>query len=112
MSMNVKLIRKIKFGNAFGVVAELTGDTSYATGGYGLTAKQLGLNVIENVLPQSPAGGKFWEYDFANKKIKVLELATTAETVEEVTVYTTALAEVANKSNQGTAKTRIVAFGW
>ena len=100
MSMNVKLIRKIKFGNAFGVVAELTGDTSYATGGYGLTAKQLGLNVIENVLPQSPAGGKFWEYDFANKKIKVLELATTA------------LAEVADKSDQSNSVVRIVAFGW
>lgn len=112
MSMNVKLIRKIKFGNAFGVVAELTGDTSYATGGYGLTAKQLGLNVIENVLPQSPAGGKFWEYDFANKKIKVLELATTAELVEEVTVYTTALAEAANESDQSESVTKIVAFGW
>ena len=112
MSMNVKLIRKIKFGNAFGVVAELTGDTSYATGGYGLTAKQLGLNVIENVLPQSPAGGKFWEYDFANKKIKVLELTTTADTEEGATVYTTALAEVADKSDQKAAKARIVAFGW
>jgi len=112
MSMNVKLIRKIKFGNAFGVVAELTGDDSYATGGYGLTAKQLGLNVIENVLPQSPAGGKFWEYDFANKKIKVLELATTAELVEGVTVYTTALAEAANKSDQSKSVTKIVAFGW
>lgn len=112
MSMNVKLIRKIKFGNAFGVVAELTGDTSYATGGYGLTAKQLGLNVIENVLPQSPAGGKFWEYDFANKKIKVLELATTAETDGGSTVYTTALAEVANKSDQSKSVTKIVAFGW
>lgn len=110
MSMNVKLIRKIKFGNAFGVVAELTGDTSYATGGYGLTAKQLGLNVIENVLPQSPAGGKFWEYDFANKKIKVLELATTAE--GNPLVYTTALAEVANESNQSESVTKIVAFGW
>ena len=111
MSMNVKLIRKIKFGNAFGVVAELTGDTSYATGGYGLTAKQLGLNVIENVLPQSPAGGKFWEYDFANKKIKVLELATTAAG-EEPLVYTTALAEVADKSDQSKSVTKIVAFGW
>lgn len=99
MSMNVKLIRKIKFGNAFGVVAELTGDTSYATGGYALTANQLGLNVIENVLPQSPAGGKFWEYDFANKKIKILELTTT-------------LAEAANNSDQSNSVARIVAFGW
>lgn len=112
MAINVKLIRKIKFGNAFGVVAELTGDTSYATGGYPLTAKQLGLNVVENVLPQSPAGGKFWEYDFANEKIKILGLATTAELVEEETVYTTALAEVANKSDQSESVARIVAFGW
>ena len=112
MSMNVKLIRKIKFGNAFGVVAELTGDTSYVTGGYGLTAKQLGLNVIENVLPQSPAGGKFWEYDFANEKIKVLGLATTAELVEGDTVYAAALAEAANESDQSESVTKIVAFGW
>lgn len=112
MAINVKLIRKIKFGNAFGVVAELTGDTSYATGGYPLTAKQLGLNVVENVLPQSPAGGKFWEYDFANEKIKILGLATTAELADEETVYTTALAEVANNSNQSESVARIVAFGW
>lgn len=112
MAINVKLIRKIKFGNAFGVVAELTGDTSYATGGYPLTAKQLGLNVVENVLPQSPAGGKFWEYDFANEKIKILGFATTAELADEETVYTTALAEVANNSNQSESVARIVAFGW
>lgn len=110
MAMSVRLMRKIKFGNAFGVVAELTGDASYATGGYPLTAKQLGLSVVENILPQSPAGGKFWEYDFANKKIKIFNLATTAE--GEPLVYTTALAEVANKSNQSESVARIVAFGW
>ena len=102
MAMNVKLIRKIKFGNAFGVVAELTGDTSYATGGYPLTAKQLGLNVVENVLPQSPAGGKFWEYDFASNKLKILKVNSTGSALEEVVAG----------SNQSEAVTRIVAFGW
>jgi len=102
MAMNVKLIRKIKFGNAFGVVAELTGDTSYATGGYPLTAKQLGLNVVENVLPQSPAGGKFWEYDFASNKLKILQVDSSGG----------ALKEVAAETNQSEAVTRIVAFGW
>lgn len=102
MAINVKLIRKIKFGNAFGVVAELTGDTSYATGGYPLTAKQLGLNVVENVLPQSPAGGKFWEYDLANNKLKILKVNSTGGALEEV----------ANESDQSGAVTRIVAFGW
>lgn len=102
MAINVKLIRKIKFGNAFGVVAELTGDTSYATGGYPLTAKQLGLNVVENVLPQSPAGGKFWEYDLANNKLKILKVNSTDGVLEEV----------AAESDQSGAVTRIVAFGW
>lgn len=104
MAMNVKLIRKIKFGNAFGVVAELTltGDTNYATGGYPLTAKQLGLNVVENVLPQSPAGGKFWEYDFANNKLKILKVNSSSGALEEVT----------DGSVQSGAVTRIVAFGW
>lgn len=102
MAMNVKLIRKIKFGNAFGVVAELTGDTSYATGGYPLTAKQLGLNVVENVLPQSPAGGKFWEYDLAKNKLKILQVDSSGGALEEVTAGT----------DQSEAVTRIVAFGW
>ena len=110
MAMNVKLIRKIKFGNAFGVVAELAGDASYPTGGYPLTAKQLGLNVVENILPKNPSAGKFWEYDFANEKIKILGLATTTE--GDPLVYTTALAEAANKSDQSGTVARIVAFGW
>ena len=104
MALGIKVIRKIKFGNAYGVVAELTGDkkaggdAGYPTGGYSLTARQLGLNVIENVLPQSPASGVLWEYDFANSKIKVLEIDKGDE--------------VANESDQSAKKTRIVAFGW
>mgnify|MGYP000977533631 CR=1 FL=1 len=97
--MTIKIIRKIKFGNGFGVIAEFTGDTGYPTGGYSITPSQLGLHTIENVLAQSPASSRLWEYDLANNKLKILE------------VKSGALKEVAAGDQSG-AVTRIVAFGW
>lgn len=111
--MTIKIIRKIKFGNAFGVIAEFTGDkkegtgTGYPTGGYPLVPSKLGLHVIENVIAQSPATDKFWEYDLANKKLKILVLANGAGEGDPPV-----LAEAAKDSDQSAAKTRIVAFGW
>jgi hypothetical protein len=106
--MTIKIIRRIKFGNGFGVIAEFTGDkkvapdTGYPTGGYSITPSQLGLHTIENVLAQSPASSNLWEYDLANNKLKILQVDST----------TGALEEVAAESDQSGAVTRIVAFGW
>jgi hypothetical protein len=106
--MTIKIIRRIKFGNGFGVIAEFTGDkkaapdTGYPTGGYSVTPSQLGLHTVENVLAQSPASSSLWEYDLANNKLKILK----------VTSSTGALEEVAGESDQSEAVTRIVAFGW
>lgn len=111
--MTIKIIRKIKFGNAFGVIAEFTGDkkagtdTGYPTGGYPLAPSKLGLHVIENAIAQSPATNKFWEYDLANEKLKILVLANgDGEGAAPV------LAEAENESDQSAAVTRIIAFGW
>jgi len=106
--MTIKIIRKIKFGNGFGVIAEFTGDkkagsdTGYPTGGYSITPSQLGLHTIENVLAQSPASSRLWEYDLANNKLKILKVNPTSGALEEVN----------NESDQSKAVTRIVAFGW
>lgn len=106
--MTIKIIRRIKFGNGFGVIAEFTGDkkvapgTGYPTGGYSVTPSQLGLHTVENVLAQSPASSSLWEYDLANNKLKILKVNST----------TAALEEVASESDQSAAVTRIVAFGW
>lgn len=106
--MTIKIIRKIKFGNAFGVIAEFTGDknagsdSGYPTGGYPLEPNQLGLHVVENMIAQSPTGNNFWEYDIANKKLKVLNIDHTDSVVKEV----------AAKTDLSKAVTRIVAFGW
>jgi hypothetical protein len=106
--MTIKIIRKIKFGNGFGVIAEFTGDkkagsdTGYPTGGYSIMPSQLGLHTIENVLAQSPASSRLWEYDLANNKLKILKVNSTSGALEEV----------ANESDQSEAVTRIVAFGW
>lgn len=106
--MTIKIIRKIKFGNGFGVIAEFTGDkkatpdTGYPTGGYSVTPSQLGLHTVENVLAQSPASSSLWEYDLANNKLKILKVNSSTGALEEVTA----------ESDQSEAVTRIVAFGW
>ena len=100
--MTIKIIRKIKFGNGFGVIAEFTGDTGYPNGGYSITPSQLGLHTIENVLAQSPASSRLWEYDLANNRLKILKVSPSDGALEEVVAG----------SNQSDAVTRIVAFGW
>ena len=111
--MTIKIIRKIKFGNGFGVIAEFTGDKKvgsdtggYPTGGYSITPSQLGLHTIENVLAQSPASSRLWEYDLANNKLKILKVNFNSGALEG------ALEEVDAGSDQSEAVTRIVAFGW
>lgn len=69
MSATVTEKRKFKFGNGFGVVADVAMDSSYPTGGEALTAQQFGLSVLNFVLP-SPAAGYLFEFDHTNNKLK------------------------------------------
>lgn len=69
MPASVTIKKRGKFGNGFVVVADVTFDDSYPTGGEALTAQQFGLTVLDFVLP-SPASGYLFEFDHANKKLK------------------------------------------
>ena len=44
-------------------------DSSYPTGGESLPASDLGLSVVDIVLP-SPKSGYIFEYDYTNSKLK------------------------------------------
>lgn len=52
-------------------VKEITLDTDYASGGYAITAAQLGLSSISFVACPG-VGGYVCEWDYANSKLKVL----------------------------------------
>lgn len=69
MSASVSVLKRFKFGNGYGVVADVTLDSSYPTNGEAITAQQFGLGVLDFVLP-SPAAGYIFEFDHANKKLK------------------------------------------
>ena len=66
MTVSVSNINRIKFGNGFALLADLTFDISYPTGGEPLA---LPLNVVTDVFFESKSGYLF-EYDNASKKVK------------------------------------------
>ena len=127
MSASVALKKKFKFGNGFGVVADVTLDSSYPTGGEALTAQQFGLTTLDFVLC-SPSGGYIAEFDHANSKIKVftpvkVQAAHThvenaaetytkdAATAEGGAIAAAAAPEVANTTDLHTVVVRVIAIG-
>jgi hypothetical protein len=72
MALTVVIKKRFKFGNGFGVVADVTFGNPYTTGGGDtLLPVKLGLNNIDFVLPATAAGYLF-EYDHANQKLKAM----------------------------------------
>lgn len=69
MAATVTVKKKTKLMGLFAVIADITFDSSYPTGGESLTANQFGLNTLDFVLP-APAGGYVLEFDHANSKLK------------------------------------------
>ena len=70
MAVSVTANKRLKFGNAFAVVADIAMDDSYPTGGEAVLAKQFGLAALDLVLG-APSGGYIPEYDHVNKKLMV-----------------------------------------
>ncbi len=69
MSASVTVNKKFKFGNGYGVVADVTLDDSYPTNGESLTAQQFSLGALDFV-HAAPSGGYMFEFDHTNKKLK------------------------------------------
>lgn len=69
MAASVTIKKRFKFGNGFGVVADVTFDDSYPTNGEAIAAAKFGLQSLDFVLP-SPASGYIFEFDHANSKLK------------------------------------------
>ena len=69
--MGTTIKKRFKFGNGFGVVADVTLSNSYPTGGEPFPAGNFGLTNIDYVLP-STASGYMFEYDHVNSKLKAI----------------------------------------
>ena len=127
MAISVALKERLKMGNAFMVVADITLDDSYPTGGEAFDSKSIGLNVIHGMMVY-PSGGYLFEYVHSTKKIKAytpvkVQAAHThvenaaesytqsAATAEGGAVTASAASEVVNAVDLNTVVMRVIAIG-
>lgn len=131
MAATVAVKQRTKFAGLFAVIADITLDSSYPTGGEVLTPNQFGLNTFSFVLP-APAAGYNFEFDHANKKLKayvpvnavagdgvadanntLMKSATgTVEVAGTGTAFQVPAAEVANESDLEDVVVRVLAIGY
>lgn len=103
LALSVTPIVKDNLGGANMVVASITFDSAYPTGGEPLTPASLGVSTIQALIP-APAGGYVFEYDYANKKLKAM-IGDNNNTNDSP------LVEEANDTNLSAVTCRVVVFG-
>jgi hypothetical protein len=69
----------------------ITGDSSYATGGYAVTPASFGMNSITGIVPLGVVAGNVAQYDATNAKIRFIVAATGAEVANTTNVATSIL---------------------
>lgn len=95
MALSITKIAKTTTGSTEVVVADITFDSSYATGGEALTASDLGLKakaIDHLVATQKGVASRIAEYDYANEKLKLFTAIST---------------EAANASDQSAVVVRV-----
>ena len=104
MALTVTIQKRSTFGNKRVRTVDIAFDSSYPTNGEALTASDLGLSVVDLVIP-SPKSGYVFEYDYANSKIK-------AYYADYDAASDGALIEVANATDlSGVTGVRLLAMG-
>lgn len=87
MALSVSEIARTVFGNKHVLIAEITFDSSYPTGGEALTAATLGLTAVEAFVPAGPAAAAAGaasavvKYDRTNSKLQAFQSGPVAATV-------------------------------
>lgn len=72
MALTLDIIKRVALPAGRAIVADITFDSSYPTGGEALSASDLGFNLSVEFVLAAPAGGLMFEYDHTNKKLKAL----------------------------------------
>ena len=70
MGVSISVVDRISEGNRKVIVADVTMDSSYPTGGESMTAGDLGLQKV-SMVQANPNAGYIPEYDHTNSKLKV-----------------------------------------
>lgn len=97
MALAISVIKRPSMPAGEAVVADVTFDSSYPTGGEPLTAADLGMLNIEYLeATQKGVASRLAEYDYANAKLLLFTALST---------------EAANASNQSTIVVRVLAIG-
>lgn len=86
MALTVKQVRRIKLGGANAVVADVTFDTQYPTGGEDITPTQLGITALDTILAEK-SGGYSFEYNHTTKKL-IAYVAAGTEVVDTTDIHT------------------------
>lgn len=95
MALAVVPVRTFVIGDRREVIADVTFDNSYTTGGLSLTAAQLGLTAADVVIATSAITGQTFPYDYAGSRLLAFAGA----------------AQVANGTDLSAVRTRVVAHG-
>ena len=99
MALTITKRRDVGVGGVAFVVADVTGDASYATGGYALQPSDLGLRDIDWLTARPMGGGgRYAEYDYGQPTGKLK-------------LFTGFGAEVANAANESATVVRVIAIG-
>lgn len=103
MPASVVIKDRFRFGNGTMVIADVTMDDSYPTGGEEVLPAKFGLTSL-SMVQAAPSGGYVLEYDHANKKLK-------AYYGDYDAVADGALIEVAAAANLSAVIARVIAIG-
>lgn len=78
MAIVVTPKREYVAGDRLRLIVDITGDSSYPTGGSSLTLAMLGLFELDAFEPQMPPSGvRTYQYDYANLKLKAFSAFNT-----------------------------------
>jgi hypothetical protein len=92
MALTVSIVEKFVVGSRQGVVADVTFDSSYATGGEAVTASMFGLRSTISSFPAGLArnastGAVGVRYDAANAKLQAFSGATEVASTTDLSAY-------------------------
>lgn len=109
MAVTVSVVKRSKMGGLHAIVADITLDNSYVTGGEPVDPVLLGLTNIDFVLP-SPTSGYTFEFDEVNSKLLAF-YGTNASAAHTHTFTGSALAAHGHTENTAAAYTQNATTG-
>ena len=98
--ISVSLLERLSLGNKRGTVVQITGPTSYPTGGEALTAAQLGLHSVARVEVEPPIDST-----------PAARIATYDHTNSVIYFFTAGATQVANGTDLSTFSARATCIG-